>query len=200
MALTTEEIESLRFHLGYGNIGAMGAPYTPDTFLEIFSQVVSPNLSTGTETSATTAITAGATVVVTPAAMTDIAAYGTLVVDVGEDAEVVVVKAVTVSTFTAAFAKAHSSAGYPIATMSGTARLRMLLWDADAAWKVLNSKGIISRAGIKKVDEVEFFEDGAYMSERVSQYVNIVTSIAALVQVAPNWAETKSGRCRLEAY
>jgi hypothetical protein len=76
----------------------------------------------------------------------------------------------------------------------------MLLWDADAAWKVLNSKGIISRAGLKKVDEVELFEGGTYMTERVGQYVNIVTSIAALVQVAPKWAEAKTGRSRLEAY
>lgn len=200
MALSTEEIESLRFHLGYGNIGAMGAPYTPDTFLELFSQVVSPNLSTGSETSATSNISAGTTVVVTPAAMTGIASYVTLVVDVGEEAETVVVKAATGSTFTAKFEKAHTSAGYPIATMSGTARLRMLLWDADAAWKALSAKGIISRAGIKIVDEIEFFGEGAYMKERIDQYVNIVTSISALVQVAPKWAEAGRGASRLEAY
>jgi hypothetical protein len=200
MALSTEEIESLRFHLGYGNIGAMGAPYTPDNFLELFTQVISPNLSTGTETSATTVVTAGTTATVTPVAMTGISSYVTLVVDVGEEAEVIIVKATTATTFAAKFEKAHTSAGYPVATMSGTARLRMLLWDADAAWKVLNSKGVISRAGIKVVDEIEFFGDGAFMQERVSQYTNIVTSISALVQVAPKWAENSRVSSRLEAY
>lgn len=200
MALSTAEQESLRFHLGYGNIGSAGAPYSPDGYQELIDQVVSENLSTGTETSATTAITAGSTTTVTPVAMTGITANVTLVVDVGDEAEVIVVKAVTGSTFSAKFDKAHTSAGYPISTMCGVARCRMLLWDADRAWGKLSELGIVSRAGIKQVDEIEFFGGGTYLEERTSHYVNIVKSLSALVQVAPKWASTRGGSCRLEAY
>lgn len=200
MALTTSEIESLRHHLGYGNIGAAGAPYSPDTFLELFSQVVSPNLSTGTETSATTAIAAGATVSVTPVSMTGILAYGTLVVDVGDEAEAVVVKAVSGSAFTAKFAKAHASTGYPVATMSGLARLRLLLWDADASWRSMTDWALTDQAGVKRADEVEFFGGGWYLKDRVGHYRSIVSSIASLVQVPPKWASGGRGSSRLEAY
>jgi hypothetical protein len=198
MALTTEELDSLRQHLGYGNLSVAAEPYSPDTYFEVFSGVVSPNLSTGTETSSTTAITAGTTTTVTPAAMTDIAVYGQLVVDVGEQAEVIVVKAVTGSTFTAHFAKAHSS--YPIATMSGLARLRLLLWEADKAWRALSDSAVGSTAGIKKVDEVEFFQGMFVLKGKLDHYRAIVSQIASLVQVPPQWWTEGGGSCRVEAY
>jgi hypothetical protein len=69
--------------------------------------------------------------------MTGIAVYGRLVVDADEAAEVVTVKAVTASTFVAAFKKAHAASGYPIATDSGVARLRLLLNDADKAFATM---------------------------------------------------------------
>jgi hypothetical protein len=200
MALTDSEVESLRFHLGYGNIGEYGAPYTPDTFLEMFQGIVSPNLSEGAETSATTSVSAGATTVVTPAAMTGITAYTTLVVDTGDQAEAVVVKAVTATTFTAHFLKDHATSGYPIAVMGGVARLRLLLWDADAAWRALTGSSTGSSSGIKQVDEISFFGEGtSVLDGRSSHYRSIVATIAALVQVPPKGAD---GQCnaRLEAY
>ncbi|HEY3494737.1 MAG TPA: hypothetical protein VGK73_08635 [Polyangiaceae bacterium] len=197
MGLTTSEVESLRLHLGYGNIGPYGAPYTPDTFLELFEGVVAPNLSTGAETTATGTISAGASATVTPGSMTDIAPYTTLVVDTGDEAEAVVVRSVTLTTFNATFLKAHAGT-YPIAVMCGVARLRLLLWDADAAWRGLTSLSLSSQAGIKKVDEVEFFEGFGGLSGRRAHYLNIVGAIAALVQVPPKNACGNTGR--LEAY
>lgn len=196
--LTDSELESLRFHLGYGNIGADGAPYTPDTFLELFASVVSPNLSTGSETTGSTEITAPGVVTVTPASMTGITAYATLVIDTGEQAETVVVRSVTATTFSAQFAKVHSGT-YPIATMSGLARLRLLLWDADSAWRSLNSQDVGASSGLKKVDEIEFFQAGKLLEGRAEHYKTIVQSIAFLVQVPPKWAADK-GSVRLEAY
>lgn len=195
--LTDSEIESLRFHLGYGNIGADGAPYTQDSFLEVFQGVVAPNLSTGEETESSTAITAGSVTTVTPVSMTGITAYSSLVVDTGEQAETVMVRSVGIATFSAYFAKAHSGT-YPIATMCGVARLRMLLWDADAAWRALNSQSIGSAVGLKKVDEVEFFGSESQLDGRSEHYKSIVQSIAYLVQVPPKWANGCSNR--LEAY
>ena len=59
MGLTTDEIEHLRYHLGFGNLDVGAYPYTPDGFFELFTNVIQPYLHEGLETSATTAIRAG---------------------------------------------------------------------------------------------------------------------------------------------
>lgn len=204
MALTDAEVGSLRFHLGYGNISVAARPYTPDNFYEVFNSIVSPNLSTGTETSATTAITANSTTTVTPASMTGIVAYGQLVIDTGEEAEVVMVKAVDATTFTAAFTKAHATTGYPVATMSGVARLRLLLHTADRVWAKLQDKSITSTAGLKQLGkgEIEWFGGGTVLKETLDHYRGVVASISDLVRVRPRW-ETDGSWNRggsLEAY
>ena len=199
MALTAGEVEALRRHLQYGNIGVGAYPNTPDGFYEVFYDVISPYLSTGTETSATTAITANTTTTVTPASMTGIAVYGRLVVDADEAAEVVTVKAVTATTHVAAFKKAHAASGYPIATDSGVARLRLLLNDADKAFATMTGSTITSSAGLKSVGRgaVEWFGAGAVLSAVQQQYRAILDQIAGLVQVPVNG----DGRTtRLESY
>jgi len=188
VTLSSAEIESLRFHLGYGNVGLGALPYTQDGYWSVFDSIVSPYLGTGTETSATTAITAGSTTVVTPAAMTGIAVYGQLVIDVDDLTEVVTVKAATISTFTATFAKAHADTGYPIATMSGKARLRMLLREADAAWREVSGVSIAASSGLKSVDkaDVVWQDSGSSnpaLSGRLFHYRTVVSSISALVRV-----------------
>lgn len=202
MTLSTAEIESVRFHLGYGNVGIQALPYTDDGYWSIFDSIVSPYLGTGTETSSTTAVTAGSTVVVTPDAMTGITAYSQLVVDVAEQAEVVTVKAVTGSTFTAYFAKAHSTAGYPIATMSGLARLRMLLHDADLAWRGMTDISVGATSGLKSVDkeDVVWFEGRRVLGERASHYRAISCSISSLVRVPSRHAAGKNRSIMIEAY
>jgi hypothetical protein len=199
MALTAGEVEALRRHLQYGNIGVGAYPLSEGGFYEVFYDVISPYLSTGTETSATTAITANTTTTVTPASMTGIAVYGRLVVDADEAAEVVTVKAVTASTFVAAFKKAHAASGYPIATDSGVARLRLLLNDADKAFATMTGSTITSSAGLKSVGRgaVEWFGAGAVLSAVQQQYRAILDQIASLVQVPVNG----DGRTtRLEMY
>lgn len=204
MALTDAEVDALRFHLGYGNISVAARPYTPENFYEVFTTIISPNLSTGTETSATTAITASTTAAVTPVAMTGIAAYGQLVIDTGEEAEVVMVKAVGATTFTAAFTKAHAATGYPIATMSGVARLRLLLHTADRVWQKMQDKSITSTAGLKQLGkgEIEWFGGGTVLRETADHYRSVVRSISDLVRVRSRWdADGDTGRVtRVEAY
>jgi len=189
--LTTAEVESLRFHLGYGQIGIGGYPYTPDGFYELFHGVIEPNLTSGEETSSTTAIVAGAATV-TPLAMTGIAVHTQLVIDVGDLAEIVVVKSVTGSTFTAVFAFAHPATGYPIAVLSGVSRLRMLLWLADKAWGLIQSGSSTSSSstllggGLKSVDEISWYPSGSTMTTMeawVSNYRNIQALISSLVRV-----------------
>lgn len=201
MALTTAEIEQVRFHLGWGNLSQYTELYSGDGYWFQFSEIVSPYLSTGTETSATTAITAGSTAVVTPLTITGITAMCQLVVDAAEQAEVVTVKVVTATTFTAHFVKAHASSGYPIATMSGLARLRLLLHDAECAHRALTDIGIADTAGLKSVDkqDVVFQDGGSVRRERLAHYHMIQAALSALVRVplAPNLS---GPTCEIEAY
>ena len=211
MTLSTSEIESTRHHLGWGNMAVGSAPYTLDGFWHTFNQIVSPYLGTGTETSATTAITAASTTAVTPGAMTDIEVNGELVVGVGDQAEIVQVTAVTGSTFTAYFAKAHAATGYPIATMSGKARLRLLLHDANVAWRAFQDAAVGGTAGIKSLDkgDVVFQDTGGergssssgVLKQRLAHYRAVVKALSQLVRVpaAPGWP-TGGGCARLEAY
>jgi hypothetical protein len=187
MALSTSEVESLRFHLGFGNISVDAYPYTADGFQALFEQVIAPNLTGSTETTATTAITAGTSATVTPASMTGIVPYAKLVVDVGDDVELVVVRTVTATTFSAKFTKAHPAAGYPIALMGGHARLRMLLNQADVAWQAMQDASIGATAGLKQVDkgDVEWFPSFQVLKDRTKHYHSIIDQIGMLVRVTP---------------
>lgn len=189
MALTDSEIQSLRFHLGYGNQD-QETPYTEDGFQAIFEQVIAPGLQTAASTTASTAVTAGTTTTVTVAAITDIVARAQLVVDVGEDAEVVYVKSVSGLTFTAKFVNAHPASGYPVAVMSGESRLRFLLAKADAAFERLTSGAITKTAGLKQLGkgEIEWFPGGAVLADVRKHYTAICDQIAALVAVPRNGA------------
>lgn len=202
MALSDAEIQSLRTHLGFGGLDGPGANvYTPDGFKDLFTQVVQPELETGAQTTGSTATVAGSVATVTVASITDIAAYSTLVVDVAEDAEIVVAKAVSGSTFTAKFAKTRS-AGYPVAVMSPEARLRLLLWDADTAWRKAQGSAITSTAGLKMLGqgEIEWFPNGSVLTDTLAHYKSIVRAISDIVRIKPAWDQEQSRSSTLEAY
>ena len=186
MALSDSEIESLRYHLGYGNIGLGVSMYTPDGFKLLFDDIIAPYLTGDTETTATTAITAGSSVTVTPVSMTDIVPYAKLVVDVGDDVELVMVRSVSVSAFTAKFAKAHPASGYPVALMGGHARLRLLLNQADVAWQSMQDASVGATAGLQSVDknDVVWFGGFQVLKDRLKHYYAIIDQISSLVRVA----------------
>jgi hypothetical protein len=204
MALVDAEIQSLRHHLGYGNVSTGAYPYTPDGFYEVFTSVISPNLQTGAETTSSTAVAAVGTATIVVASATDIVANSRLVIDVGDDAEIVVVKSVAATSVSAKFAKTHSGT-YPVALMSGVARLRMLLHAADVAWSGLQSSAMTSTAGIKRVEgDVEFFESGmsgmtAKLAGVRAHYESIADEISSLVRV-PRRGARGEGRGSVEAY
>jgi hypothetical protein len=199
--VTDVDIEALRFHLGYGNLGVAAYPYAPDGFVELFHTVIQPNLSTAPETTATTAIAAGEIVQVTPVSMTGIAVNVRLLVDNGEDAEEVVVKATTVTKFSARFSKAHAASGYPILVASGVARLRQLLHAAQLAHEQVTGSTVTSTAGLKSVGrgEVEWFGESAVLESRRAHYLAIVAQLSSLVRVAPVEMGTSRGGT-MEAY
>lgn len=202
MALTTAEIDALRFHLGYGNINVGALPYTPDGFYELFHTTIGPNLSSGAETTATTPVTGAGPATITPTSMTGIDVHTRLVVDVGTDAETVIVRSVTPTTFTATFAKAHPASGYPVAVESGTTRLRALLASAEAAYSTLRSSQVTQTAGIKQLGqgEIEWFEGAAVYRDTLTHYLGIVELISSLVRVPNMRSSRRRAATRLETY
>lgn len=193
MSLTASEIDSLRYHLGYGNISSAAFPYSPDDFRDLFEQIVGACLSTGTETTTTTAITAGSSTTVTPASMTDIVVGAQLVVDVGEAAEVVMVRSTTLTTFTAAFTLAHPASGYPVMLMCGKARLRYLLGACDRLWQRTQSASVSGALGIKQLGqgEIEWFGPNSVYQGLLNQYLGVVSELSSLVRIPAN-PETRS--------
>lgn len=197
MAITTAELDSLRFHLGYGNINVGAYPNTPEGFYELFYNVIGPQLSTNTETTSTTAVTAASTTAITLGSVTNVTAGTQLVVDVGDAAEITVVKSVSGMVATCYFANAHPSSGYPVMVMSGLARLRYLLHTADRVWQKLQSSQITNTAGIHELGngEIKFFPNGEVYRRTLGHYNGIVEQISRLVRVTSNTGS--SGRYEL---
>lgn len=196
MAVTDAEIENLRFHLGYGNIAIGAYPSTPDGFRELFTQVIAPYLTGDTETTASTDAAVG-TSTVTVASMTGIVVNARLMVDVGDLTEIVAVRAVAASSFTAVFANAHT-ANFPVAVMGGQARLRLLLHRADATWQAMQSSDVGDAAGIKRIEgDIEWFPGGGTLKERRKSYDAVVNELSRLTRVPR--ADVRSGG-QLEAY
>ncbi|MBU1008443.1 hypothetical protein KKA53_05195 [Candidatus Dependentiae bacterium] len=206
MPLTDVEIEDLRFHLGYGNVGIGAYPYTPDGFYELFHDVVAPNLTEGDATRSITPVLANTITVVTPLSMTGIVDNAQLVVDTGDDAEIVWVKTAAAITFAARFLKAHTADGYPIMVNSGVARLRVMLNEANKAWQYAMSDAISKVGNLKGIGrkEVEWWSikdsGGSAYDRAIEHYKGIVMQISSLVRVKPAWADTVGGACVLEAY
>lgn len=187
-ALAAWEVESLRSHLGWGNVGIGASPYAADGLHDVFYAVVGPYLTTAPETQASSEVAAPGTAVITPDSMEGIVAGTSLVVDVGADMEIVQVRSATLTTFSARFKLAHPASGYLVAVMSGRARLRILLNALDRLWEQLQGAAVGGTAGIKQLGqgEIEWFGPTAVRDGLAAQYEALVLQLSALVRVPPN--------------
>lgn len=203
MALTDAEVESLRFLLGWSNLGIRAYPFTSDLWWESMYGVVRPSLTEGAETTASVAIATAGVFTVTPASMTDIVPFARLNIDVGEDEETVTVRATTPTTFSARFAKAHA-APYMIAVESGLTRARSLMRKAFVTLEQLTGTKILSSAGLKMVGqgEVEWFGPTAVLMATNAQLMAIRQQLSSLVRIPIRCEEDE--QCaptqRLETY
>jgi len=212
--LTSPEIEAIRFHLGYGNLAVGAYPWTPDGFFELFTNVIAVYLTDIPPTSAATAIDASAGPVVatvTPASMAITLPDGTssvispnmrLIVDNDDDAEIVVVKSTTVTTFSARFTNSHDVSGYPVAVEVGTSRLRYLLHRANRVHEAMFGRLVTTTAGIQSIDngEVVWFGQNSVIKGMYTQYQAIVAEISSLVRVDPVQIGGGGNPSRMEAY
>lgn len=203
MPLTAAEVEAIRVHLGHGALKLANA-YTADGFWEVFHQIVAPNLDERESTTATTAVASAGNATVTVAALDGIVPHARLVVDVGDDAETVVVRSVSGSAFSARFAKAHP-VGTPVQVESGVARCRLLLHAANRAWEKLQASSITQSAGIKQLGkgQIEWFGGGTVLAETANHFLAITDQLSHLVRVKSLWRDglaAKRSSSTLEPY
>jgi hypothetical protein len=159
MALLDSEIRRIRYELGYNVLSAGADAYIGVS--AVFEQVIQTYMTAGaTTTSATTVAVSSAPTprTITLTSATGFAQFDPVVVDVDSRQERAIVQSVTGSTITLLLLKAHTGT-YPVTVEGGESIVRDIVRQlVDLSSKI---DGAASQAGIKKVDEVEFFEGGA---------------------------------------
>jgi hypothetical protein len=182
MALTNSEVARIKAELGY-NVLAVGAePYIGITAM--FDQVIQPYTTSGLATTSATPVTAASTP--TPQSLTlgsvaGLAAGDVLVVDVDSRQERATIQSITGLSVTLQLSFAHSGT-YPVIQEGGESIIREILRELARLGSGMGSKQsaistLSSRAGIKKVDEVEFFGGGSSVG---AQGLDPVTQILKL--------------------
>lgn len=165
MALLTSELDQIRYELGWNNLTVGAEPYIG--VAAIFDRVVAPYLRSGLITSSSTEVDAASAptqVTLTLAAASGTNTQGdavsvsvgdTLVVDVDARQELAIVQAVTGTDVDLLLSLAHTGT-YPVTVQGGEAMLRQILRRCRAV--SFEIEGAMSNAGLKKVDEIEFFQ------------------------------------------
>lgn len=166
MALLTSEIQRLKYELGYGLVGIGAEPMIG--YYIVFEQVIQPYLSSGASTTSSTSVTAATEptpVTLTLASATGFTAGNRVVVDVDSRQESATVQLVSGSTITLMLTKAHSGT-FQVTVEAGEAIIRGILQKLDAISGLMGGgtsglmAGAASSAGLRKVDEIEFFGGG----------------------------------------
>jgi len=156
MALTSAEIQELKYELGQSVLGIGADPYVG--IRAVFDQVVLPYLLSGAITTCSVAVVASSTpqpVALLLASATGFAAGNSVVIDVDSRQEQATVESISGSTITCLLSFAHAGT-YPVTVDGGEAIVRNILRKLRLISQLME-KGF-TRAGIKKVDEIEFFD------------------------------------------
>lgn len=189
MALLASEIARIRMELGYNVMGLSAEPYIGVT--AIFNSVIQNYISAGASTTSATPVTAADTPTPTSIVLadgTDVSAGDVVVVDVDTRQERATVQSKSGNTITVQLSKAHVGT-YPVTVEGGEALVREILGVlrglAGGGMNGLNSAlaKATSRAGIKKVDEVEFFGGG---SARNAEGIDPLT---AMIKMREYWRD-----------
>jgi len=164
MALSDSEIQRIRSELGYNVLSIGAEPYIQYT--AIFEQVIQQYINTEAATTSSTTVTAStapAVVTLTVGSTTGFTAGDTVIVDVDSLRERATIRHVaSATTFTVLLKNAHSGT-YPVQLESGETIARDIIEKLDGVAAQIQSAA--TTAGIKKVDEIEFFGKAGYGSE-----------------------------------
>lgn len=170
MSLLPSEVRRIRFELGYNVLSVGAEPYVGVT--QLFEQVIQPYLTAGASTTSSTAVVASssaAPVAITLASATGFNVFDRVVVDVDGRQEFATVSAVSGATITVQLSLAHSGT-YPVTVEGGESIVREILRECI---RLGGGGGLISsaasKAGLKKVDEIEFFGDSSNVTITAQQ-------------------------------
>lgn len=173
MGLTAAELRRVKYELGYSLLSVGAEPYI--SFVSLFDQIVQPFLTAGTATTSGTQVEAAITptpVSLTLASGTGVTAGDRVVIDVDARQEVATIQHVTGSTIKVLLSFDHTGT-YPVEVEGGCSIVRGILRKLDAIGGLgTNSDALskaLSTAGLKRVDEIEFFGGGLSSQTRIGQ-------------------------------
>ncbi len=175
MALTTSEVRRIKYELGYGLLSVAAEPYI--SYVSLFDQIIQPYLTEGAATRSST--TVAAATVPTPVTLTLVSAAGItvgdrVIIDVDARQESATIQALTGTSMTVLLMNAHTGS-YPVEIEGGCSIVRAILrklqaiagLGSDASSDAISKA--LATAGIKKVDEIEFFGGGITSQTRIGQ-------------------------------
>ncbi len=175
MALTTSEVRRIKYELGYGLLSVAAEPYI--SYVSLFDQIIQPYLTAGAATRSSTSVTAAdepTPVTLTLVSGTDFTAGDRVVIDVDSRQESSTIQALTGTSMTVILSGAHSGS-YPVEVEGGVSMVRAILRKLQAIGGLgasASSDAIsqaLGSAGIKKVDEIEFFGGVPSSQTRIGQ-------------------------------
>lgn len=194
MALLDSELLRVKAELGLSAVGLNADPWIGYTSL--FDSVIQPYLTTGATTTSSTAVTAASEPTPVSLILGDASGFSTfdrIVVDVDSRQEIATVQSIAGSTVTVLLRKAHSGT-YPVTVEAGESQVRHYLHQLTLIADALSGSGnAATSAGIKKVDEIEFFPGGATQSQLrdLRQYWR--AELAKLLGIYEWWSTRQSG-------
>ena len=174
MALLTDaELMRIRAEL-FDNVLNIGAVPMIDIHV-VYTSVIQPNLSSSSvsTTSSTTVSAAGQTTLTIASVAGLTAGVSRIVIDVDESREVCTVRSITGSTVSVICQRTHSGT-YPVEEESGLTIVRGVIADLEALDQAQRSN--INSAGVKRVDEIEFFSasEGGSLLVQAEAFRNVL--------------------------
>ncbi len=174
MALLTEaELMRIRAEL-FDNVLNIGAVPMIDIHA-VYTSVIQPNLSSSSisTTSSTTVSAAGPTTLTLASVTGLVAGVSRIVIDVDESREVCTVRSISGLTVSVICQRTHSGT-YPVAEESGLTIVRGVIADLEALDQAQRNN--INSAGVKRVDEIEFFSasEGGSLLVQAENFRNVL--------------------------
>lgn len=168
--LTTDEMARVKAEI-FDNVLSIGA--VPWLDVRAIYDVIQANVESSSvaPTTSTTAVTAAGPTTLTLASVTGLASGSRVVLDVDAAREVVTVRAVSGLTVSVVCTKTHSGT-YPVEVESALTIVRGILADLESIDQ--QERIAIPQAGVKRVDEIEFFgrAEGGSAQSALTQHRN----------------------------
>lgn len=191
MSLLASEIQRVKYELGYPTLTIAAEPYVG--YVSLFDQVIQPYLASGATTTSASSIAAATTPTVASVVLADatgFAAGATAIIDVDSLQERATIRSISGSTIQVLLSKAHSGT-YPVTVEGGESIVRGILQRIQSLTGLSVGAGdsgamgsSLETAGVKRIDEIEFFGPATSGSSKSS-----TTQIQQLVEQREYWRD-----------